>query len=614
MTSHAPTVRRSRRPLRWLGVALRFLNPLHTLFGPVYQKELATISRRRGTYLLRGFYVLVVLGIVSLAYLAAINMASFESGAQMLQRRSRIAPTLTFTIGWIQFVVLTLAAPLLTSNCICDEKVRRTLPSLASTPLQADQIIFGKLASRISQLLLLALLAAPMLLFLRVYGGIEAHTILMMTALTLASATLAGSVGLMYSVWHRRPWTVVIIATLTMIALYGGPALVVGLLAIYWPGYSFWLASHGFFLCPPAVMGVVHAEAVGNYQLGFNLELSVGLCVLTCIAAAVLISLFSSFALRRVMLTEAGGRVTRARRLKRKSGTTPPPVPRTRMRQSRQVGERPVLWRELHQPLFGRGWVRIVVYIILALVTLLIYARVGMIGGWSEPWFHIMVAIIGTLLYTMIGAVATTHVIASERDARSLEVLLTTPLSALQIVGSKYVGGLMRAAAIPALLLLHVVAFTLLGYIHPIAIMHILLIMIGPMLLLTGVGMYFSVACRTAMRASVLNLLTAALLWIGVPFFGFLLLQLVSPMGFDPDDSWLAFGMLAVNPFVMTPIALEGAVIDGLSSLSYDVPGNDSAAVFTGWAVTGALVQVVIGGMAFFGAAARLAMASGRRG
>ncbi len=590
---------------------VKFVNPLHTFFGPIFQKEMATMSRRRGTYGIRLLYALIMVGIVSLFYLGTVVEGAFSSSAaESIQERARIAPTLAIVIGWIQFILLTLAGPLLTANAICDEKTRRTLPSLATTPLHATQIIFGKLASRMYTVVLLVALSIPLLLFLRVYGGLQAQVIVAFAALTLGSSTLAASIAIMYSVWHRRPWSVIIITALTLGLVYAAPPVTFGIISIYWPGAGMFAFMEAGFLCPPMVLIILTAQAQGeSFPLQLDLDLMVTLSVVYMFTAALLIGIFASFMLRRVMLAEAGG-------WKAGRGS---PMPTSRggrkskagRRRSRHVWDAPVLWRETHQPLFGGGWSRWVIGIIVLLAVAAIYARVAWVGAFDDQAFHITIAVIFLILHLIISSVATTHVIAAERDARSLDVLLATPLSATRIIMGKYIGGLWRVGLIPAFLFLHTIAFAMFGYLRPATVYQVGMILLGATVFQTGLGLFFSVACRSAMRASIANLVTGFFAWIATPILFALLVAITDRFFWDLEESLFAKLLLAVNPVWMVVGTMDGAI--SRSTQPYEYPFEDASIIgYCAWLTISAFLLSGAGLLGVSGATLRLARQSGR--
>src|SRR5262249_9041924 len=86
--------------------------------------------------------------------------------------------------------------------------------------------VLGKLASRVVQLSILALLALPLLLAVRVFGGLETRGVLAGTSMSLSAALLGAALGMMFSVWHQRGSAAAIFGLLALALLMGAPTAV----------------------------------------------------------------------------------------------------------------------------------------------------------------------------------------------------------------------------------------------------------------------------------------------------------------------------------------------------------------------------------------------------
>jgi len=103
--------------------------------------------------------------------------------------------------------------------------------------------------------------------------------------------------------------------------------------------------------------------------------------------------------------------------------------------------------------------------------------------------------------------------ITSERESRSWPVLLATPLDEKDILLGKFIGALRRC--FPAWLLLfgHIITFSLLGFIHPLAIFQIGILVIWISIFLSGSGIYFSSRFKNTTTAVIMNFTLAAIIW-----------------------------------------------------------------------------------------------------
>jgi len=259
----------------------------------------------------------------------------------------------------------------------------------------------------------------------------------------------------------------------------------------------------------------------------------------------------------------------------REGAASAAPARRRRARsgaRERVVSDRPVLWRELRQRTFRQPWMAWVAVLASAGLLLFLYAEVGL----HTQELHAVISVIGVILALAVALSAAGAAVAGEREDRTWDVLLTTALTPRQILSGKFLGALRRLWVVPAILGAHLAVSAAAGFLHPIALVHAAAILAGPLLMLTGTGVLFSLICRRPQVASVLNLLLALGLWVGLPVG-----VLVLGEGFDWFRvDWfedLAAGAFLINPVPMLAVAVVEAHTDeafawSWSSLSYDTP------------------------------------------
>jgi ABC-type transport system involved in multi-copper enzyme maturation permease subunit len=102
------------------------------------------------------------------------------------------------------FAILILLTPAFVAGAISDEKVRGTLQYLLTADLRPGEIVLGKLLGRLYQVLLLTLVGLPMLCFLGVFGGLDGGMLLAFLGQTLLVAFGIGAASLLASVWARH--------------------------------------------------------------------------------------------------------------------------------------------------------------------------------------------------------------------------------------------------------------------------------------------------------------------------------------------------------------------------------------------------------------------------
>ena len=470
------------------------------VFNAILQKELRSSGRRRSTYLIRGGYAALFSLVTLLAVGTLMPSYEYESQTARAQMLSAFAEALVMFVAWFQFIMIVLVAPSLTSPAICEEKRMGTLSALMTSPLSSLQIVVGKLTGRMYQVLLLALISAPMLLAVRVFGGVPAETIVAFTSVTLATALLGGAMGILFSVWHTRASSAAIFTLLTMGLLFMMPFILyfllmkTGLLGLE---QAFGLSTEdinvlapvGLAGCPPATL--LTLSRGGPNFTGYSLLAGTAfdrvwvLCVLMQLLYAGLFVFLSSVVLRRYMLREAGG-----------AGAAQPDEPRSETKRSRRrltrLGSRPIYWREVSRPwIENRLQLGILVFVVLTLFGYA-YLRTDL----SEDPMHMIMALGGLGVIVLLASVQTTGVINGERDAQTWDVLMTTPVSPWRVVLEKYFASFVRLWPLYAFVAAHFAFSAIAGYTSVYGSLMVMVLVVTPPMLYLATGLLLSTICR----------------------------------------------------------------------------------------------------------------------
>ncbi len=575
--------------------AARFPNGLtRAFFGAIFQREVRALGRRRMPYWVRGGYTLLLIGIVSLVFLALWDTGMGSSYGQQSLLED-LAPAMLGTVAIVQMCALALIAPVLTAGAIADEKRQRTLSTLLTTPLTSRDIILGKLTARTVQLVILALVPMPMLLALRVFGGVEAEAILASMVLGLALGVLGASLALMFSIWHRRTPSVVFFALCSTAVLVFLPWL--GMMVTEWSVMP--NEKNFFFKCitPVALLLVLNPESIAGPSVAdvrdFWLS-SLGYLMLTSTG----IVLFSILVLRGVLKREAAGTASGSvfSRLVVPGGETPSMQREGKSREARHVGDRPVLWRELRQNAIGSGTRTIIAFGIGIAILLILYATAGL----DHPGLTTTLMFILALGLTAQTALTTPASVSSERDAGSWSVLLTTPVKPWQIVLGKTLGSIRRLWLLPAVVGFHLALAMIAGWYHPIGAGHGLLLIASLVFMLASTGVCLGLMCKRGVTASVLNLIFPLVLFLGLPIMAALATDYVA---YEYSEI-IGDAMMLTNPFVMLAESSTTATAEWERYgyfLRYEMLGTDDTIGplrFTG------MVLLCSGSMAAIGASA----------
>ncbi|MBL8761455.1 MAG: ABC transporter permease subunit, partial [Phycisphaerae bacterium] len=416
--------------------------------GAIFQKEMRVQGRRYFTYLTRGVTALLLAGITALIFMAMVdfgfNGASYSGGTAMrLQELQGLAPGVSVTVFLIQLIGMTLAAPILLGPSLCDEKRAGTLSALLTTPLSAWQIVFGKLLSAFSQLTILALIPMPLVLAVRVFGGVPAEFVFAGLSVSYSMAFLCGSLAIFYSTGSKRGLTAATLAALTAIALHAFPALMMAKLISWgvkvWPGMPVLMST-------PATTAIMIADLFSGGPTGpwsvrsvwvANSVVNTGLGALTLVFATARV---------RALLRREGEGTTAAAETGAGAGKTKGGG--KERSGSREVGARPVMWRELRQRMFRRRFWAVAATAVASTFLVLV--------NWDDLTSRgpaMAVTIGGTALALLLATAGSAGSVNGEREARTWDVLLTTGVSAWEVVLGKWTGSMKRLMFVPLVIL-----------------------------------------------------------------------------------------------------------------------------------------------------------------
>jgi ABC-type transport system involved in multi-copper enzyme maturation permease subunit len=241
----------------------------------------------------------------------------------------------------------------------------------------------------------------------------------------------------------------------------------------------------------------------------------------------------------------------------------------------RPVSDRPILWRELHMPLMGTKRRRTILIVFTLAALIFTYWHTWRGVDWDDT--HMLYTMTYMLLTLIGAAILSATTISSERESSTWEALLTTPLTACEIVYGKVLGVLKRLFPIALLYFAHIVLFALLSKINTLALVYMLPLMAGPVIFLVGTGTLISSKVKHTTTSVMLNLGTGIFVWAILPFIG----GIVGMM--TRMDEELVEAMLKINPLVLNFLCfdrLSGThqATTAWSSVTFDWPINPNLA------------------------------------
>lgn len=511
------------------------------LVGPVFSVEMVTSARRARYFLLRIAYATILLLIMWGIYESAFFAAS---GSNLtIRAKAELTAGFFYSFGYLQLVTVLLAGPAIAAGTIAEERQRRTIEYLFATDLTNREIVFDKLAGRIALIAYLLLVGLPILAIFRLLGGIPLDALLLLFLITASTTLAVSTLSLALSVWASRPRDAVMRTYLVLFAILVLPAIFSSFLRFYYSGTTIGdlliTVADGFLRANPLpVLGQTLRPTVPGVSIWRPVLEMAGIHF----CAAFLSIAVATAVVRRVHL-RAVGRVRRQRSWS--------PIGRWRPR----PGTHPMLWKEL----FARhaltrlglaaGLAALLVVLATAALTLAAFLQ-----GWDElsrpsrapldnsylQYAATAGAVTSCAVLLLIGMRAA-GAITGEKERNCWLSLISTPLSARQIVWAKVLGGVY---ALRWLLAVPITIWALSVAIWPVYLC-VLPVQIAILLLLaffaSSVGVFASFFCRTTTRA--MGATVAAALFLGGGYLGFCCL----PLG--ANDSPII--MAACAPFLL---------------------------------------------------------------
>lgn len=482
---------------------------------------------KRSRHLWARFAYLVTLFVVILA----AGGGGFGAQSASLAELAKQASNTFMWVSIVQLCLMSFIAPVFTAGAITQEKDANTFHILLTTPLSNAQIVFGSLFSRLYFIWALLLASIPIFCITMLYGGVTSTEVFLSVALAAATGLLTGALAITISVIRvgtRRTIFSFFFGIATYLLALGAYGLShYGWLpeAPFEPGQTWqmsWLAPLHPFLAllvvtgqtpPPPSSDVYHYGWPWRWLLAYP---QYGYLVLTSLASIALV-LFSLFFVRR------GAREGERSWLNRCTAFFSRPAANgERRRPPRRVWKNPIAWREAatRASTAGRSAMRWLFIIggAAAGILLLVAHEKGWAGlnankpALTRDWLTAITWIeLAVILLVVTNTAATT--LTREKESRTLELLLTTPLTSHYIIA-----GMLRGLVSFVIPLIAVPAFTIALFVladfrhtparhvtTPETLLLVPLVMTAFAALAAMVGLQFSLTSRRTVQAVMIS-------------------------------------------------------------------------------------------------------------
>jgi ABC-type transport system involved in multi-copper enzyme maturation permease subunit len=500
----------------WCGLSVLLLGVTHrswrSAFGPVLYYDLLRVARQGRAYVLREVYGLALLVVLFFVYSGRFGRTNlFGDQYLSIDDLSRFAESFFTAFLAVQLGAVVLLTPVYAGTAIAEERERKTLDDLLATHLLDGEIVIGKLLSRLLTLFLFLTSGLPILSLLQLLGGVDPNLVLAAFVVTAATVVSIGSLGVYNSV-RLRDVRSAVIATYVQVGIF----LVVTTLAgacCFAPfgtprtatNPARWLSPSNPILVYEYVMTDKGTNPTGGLVVVRDYVIVQGAWTL----------LFVGLATRSLRIRSAGAERFRQRE---PEGSVLMPQNR-RPRKLPRVGDDPIFWKEYHAstwswlPTWLMPWLILcgtllvfcgMVTFIQILMQAVMEERSAIYLKYWVIFFSVPILCVGYLAVAVRSAIT----LSGERERGTLDPLLTTPVENRTILGSKWWGNLLSLRVVWGTVAGVWILGVFTGGVHPLSLVLLLLAGFIYADFVARIGMWYSLRCRTMLRATVWTLVT----------------------------------------------------------------------------------------------------------
>ncbi|MCA9008424.1 MAG: ABC transporter permease subunit [Planctomycetaceae bacterium] len=429
---------------------------------PLLRRELTELSSRRRTYIVRFVGAICILSAVMLYYSQQISMldsGGFGGGAANPNRYAGAGGTIFKSIVRNLFIAVQMLMPALICGSITIEKERNTIGTLFVTRLSPMTIVLEKLCSRLVPMFTFLLLTFPVLAVVYSLGGVETTLLLGTLWLLFCQCLLYAGVGLLCSSWFATTVTAFIWSyVLTgLIAVFSGALLIDGPPSGLPTPYNVWRNTFQRF---ETVYGFTPMAAatpsLGTENTFEQLMMIATASLPSLLMTGVFVLLARAFLIRRAFISPSSLLLRIFKAVDgffvRLNDQTTGGLVLMKDRDTLPLFD-PVAWRERSKKSLGKARYLFRILVMMEGPTLFICVGTAEMSNRSDfeglRGLLMFIWAIAAMILAMKGAT----IISTERVRETLDALLSTPLTAQEILTQKIDGmkRLMIVLAIPIL-------------------------------------------------------------------------------------------------------------------------------------------------------------------
>ncbi len=415
------------------------------LIGPVFSREVVTAPRRTRLYVSRAAYVSALWVLVCTAWLLLAGTQLIRNPSDM----ARFGAILFQILAPLQLALALFFSALAAASSVALEKDRRTLELLLLTNLTNSELVLGKLLASLLNVFVLLAASLPLFMFSASFGGVSFGQIARAFAVTLATAAAAGSLGSMLALWREKTFQTLALTVLVLVFwLALGEAWAAGVFARLSPSLA---AESASAVSPWRAILAAARPLVGTSGGSALARDAVGLYVLLALLASMVVNALSILLVRVWNPSREARPTAAAEEPESIWGLTEESVALARQRAARSVHasggkvrpvwDNPIIWREIMTWAYGRRVLAIrLAYLVLGgLAALALWSMLRSGAPLAAASGALVLVPLFVLSLVLVNAQAVTSM-TSERDARALDLLLVTDLTAKEFVFGKLGG------------------------------------------------------------------------------------------------------------------------------------------------------------------------------
>lgn len=423
-----------------------------TIANPIAVRLVQNASRRTKHMYIRAAYLAFL--IVVLLWVLLLSTKAGQLDYQQLARDGAGAFT---NVAYLQILLICILAPVFMGGAIAQESSPRTWDILLTTPLTATEIVLGNLFGRLFFIIGLLFCSLPLFALTQYFGGVPGPAILLSYVIAGCAALLVGALAIALAV-SRLVGKRAFFAFYIAIVSYLGVTLAIdyslvqsGNGALNGQGVTYMTALNPFLALKALLNPATYPRATEGSQVGIIARWMLETPVSTWCFGSSLLSVFfmiaSTITVRSGGLqsfgTDESGLSLYQRVFGTKSKSTGDGDDTASHRAPRHVGNNPIIWREASsrnsQPIkIVARWVFVGLGFLFS-AGLIYFYHSGRLSHQAFQFSLMATVWVELTVISLVAIMAAATAISKEREDGTLDLLLTTPITA-----SSYLTGKLR--------------------------------------------------------------------------------------------------------------------------------------------------------------------------